>query len=302
MVDIAIVGAGPAGMAAAIYASRAGKNVVVFEGEAYGGQIINTPEVENYPGRKNFSGFEFAQELKSQMDDMGAKLEFDFIREITGNSTDGFVLHGEYGTEIDAKAVIIATGAKSRPLGVKGEEQLIGKGVSYCATCDGNFYKGKITAVIGGGNTALEDAIYLSNVCSKVYLIHRRDELRGERRLQEKLASLDNVESVLSYTVDELIYENRLNGVRLKSTKGESDITLAVDGLFVAVGQIPSSSVVSGVIDLDDSGYIIATENCHTNVEGIFVAGDVRTKKVRQLVTATSDGATAALVACDFLG
>ena len=302
MIDVAIIGAGPAGMTAAIYASRAGKNVVVFEGEAYGGQIINTPEVENYPGIKSFSGFEFAQELKEQMDAMGAKLEYDSIRSISGNARDGFVLKGEYGSVVEAASVILATGAKNRPLGVSGEEMLVGKGISYCATCDGNFYKGKKVAVVGGGNTALEDAIYLAGICEEVHLVHRREKLRGEMKLQEKLMTLSNAQLHLSAIVSEIISEDRLKGLVLKNVNDDSESTLLVDGVFVSVGQIPNSEAFRNLLTLDDGGYIVAGEDCKTNVEGIFVAGDVRTKDVRQLVTAASDGASAALVACAFLG
>jgi len=302
MADIAIIGAGTAGLTAAIYACRAGMDTVVIEAESYGGQIINTPEIENYPGIKNISGFDFATGLYEQASSLGARFEFDRINKIEGDAVGGFVLTGEYGTLIEAKALIVATGAKNRHMGLPLEEQLAGRGISYCATCDGSFFKGKDVAVFGGGNTALEDAEYLAGLCNKVYIIHRRDEFRGEKANVDRLMGHANVEACLSYVVKELKSEDgRLSSVLLESRKGEAEREISVSALFVAIGQIPSNDLVKGIVELDEAGYVKAGEDCKTSVEGIFTAGDGRTKKVRQLTTAAADGAVAATAACEFI-
>lgn len=301
MADVAIIGAGTAGLTAAIYCRRAGMDTVLYEAEAYGGQIINTPEIENYPGFMNISGFEFATKLYEQAAALGARIEFDRIVSIEGDATSGFTLKGGFGTEEKCKAVIIAAGARNRHMGIANEEELTGKGVSYCATCDGSFYKGKTVAVFGGGNTAVEDAIYLAGICSKVYIIHRREQFRAESGLVNTLLSKPNVETVLPYVVKELVRDDRLKGLVLENTSDHTTKTIDVDGLFVAIGQIPSSEPFKSVIDTDETGYIKAGENCLANVPGIFIAGDIRTKKVRQLTTAAADGAAAALAACDMI-
>ena len=301
MADIIIIGAGTAGLTAAIYAKRAGMEAVVFESDSYGGQIINTPEIENYPGIKNVSGFEFATSLHEQAVSLGARVEFDKIVSIEGTYETGFTVKGEYGTTETGKCIIIAAGARNRHMGIAGEEKFEGRGISYCATCDGSFFKGKTTAVVGGGNTALEDAVYLSDLCEKVYIIHRRDEYRADAAQVELLRSRDNIEEVLSYVVKDLKGEDRLEGLVLESRKDGSLREIAVDGVFVAIGQIPSSDLYKGLVDMDESGYIVAGEDCHTGTAGIFAAGDIRTKKVRQLTTAASDGAVAALAACDLI-
>lgn len=301
MADVAIIGAGTAGLTAAIYCRRAGMDTVIYEAEAYGGQIINTPEIENYPGFMNISGFEYATKLYEQATALGARMEFDKIVSIEGDVDSGFTLKGGFGTEEKCKAVIIAAGARNRHMGIANEEELTGKGVSYCATCDGSFYKGKTVAVFGGGNTAVEDAIYLAGICSKVYIIHRREQFRAESGLVDTLLGKPNVETVLPYVVKELVRDDRLTGLILENTKDSSSKTIDVDGLFVAIGQIPSSEPFKDLINTDDTGYIKADESCHTNVPGIFIAGDIRTKKVRQLTTAAADGATAALAACDLI-
>ncbi len=301
MADIIIIGAGTAGLTAAIYAKRAGMEAVVFESDSYGGQIINTPEIENYPGIKNVSGFEFATSLYEQAVSLGARVEFDKIVSIEGTYETGFTVKGEYGTTETGKCIIIAAGARNRHMGIAGEEKFEGRGISYCATCDGSFFKGKTTAVVGGGNTALEDAVYLSDLCEKVYIIHRRDEYRADAAQVELLRSRDNIEEVLSYVVKDLKGEDRLEGLVLESRKDGSLREIGVDGVFVAIGQIPSSDLYKGLVDMDESGYIVAGEDCHTGTAGIFAAGDIRTKKVRQLTTAASDGAVAALAACDLI-
>ena len=301
MTDIAIIGAGTAGLTAAIYARRAGMETVVYEAESYGGQIINTPEIENYPSVRNISGYEFATNLYEQAVSLGAKVEFDRIVSVEGDAASGFTLRGEYGAEQKARAVIIATGAKNRHMGIPFEDKFTGRGVSYCATCDGAFYKGKTAAVFGGGNTAVEDAIYLSALCSKVYIIHRRDEFRADAGLVSRLLSLQNIEPLMSYVVKGLEGQDRLSGLILESTKDGSEKSIDTDALFVAIGQVPSNDVFKDLIALDESGYALAGEDCFSTCEGIFIAGDNRTKKVRQLTTAAADGAIAALAACDFI-
>ena len=298
MADIIIIGAGTAGLSAAIYALRAGKSVLVFEQLAYGGQIINTPEVENYPGIKSISGFDFAQGLYEQAVALGAELKYEQVSGIE----DGAVKKVKTsGGEYECKAVILATGAKNRPLGLDREQELIGSGISYCATCDGAFFKGRAVAVNGGGNTALEDALFLSNYCSKVYLIHRRDEVRGEAKQVEKLKTKENIEFVLNSTITELVGEGDLSGVKVHDKVSGEDKLIEVEGLFIAIGQMPENAAFAPLIELDKGGYIVAGEDCRTNVEGIFAAGDCRTKTVRQLTTAAADGAVAALAACAYI-
>lgn len=296
--DIVIIGAGPAGLTAAIYARRASKSVLALEAKSYGGQIINTQDIENYPAESHISGFDFATKLYEQATELGAEVEFEKAIEIKDNKSYKTVVteDGEY----EAGAVIIATGSENRKLGLENEEELIDKGVSYCATCDGAFYKGKKVAVVGGGNTALEDALYLSNVAEKVYLIHRRDEFRGAGASVEKLKEKQNVEFILNSVVTKLLANDKLQALEVTNSDG-SIRTIEVDGVFVAVGRAPENRGFAKLVELDDAGYVVASENCHTNTEGIFVAGDTRTKEVRQLVTATSDGAIAATEAIKYL-
>lgn len=299
MYDIAIVGAGTAGLSAAIYGVRAGKSVIIFEALTYGGQIINTPEVENYPGIKQISGFEFATNLYQQAMDLGAVLEYEKVIRIEDQ--------GEYKTlmtengSYEAKSVILATGAKNRPLGLEKETELIGAGISYCATCDGAFFRGKDVAVVGGGNTALEDAAFLSGYCRSVAVIHRRDQFRGEEKSVEKLRKKENVRFILDSRVIRLNGETKLESIVVEHMKTGETETIPVDGLFVAIGQVPDNEAFSDLVDIDGSGYIKAMETCETNVPGIFTAGDCRTKKVRQLATAAADGAIAALAACEYI-
>ena len=299
MTDIIIVGAGTAGLSAAIYGVRAGKSVIVFESEVYGGQIVNTPEIENYPGIKNISGFEFATNLYEQATELGAEVKFEKVIGIEEAGAEKRVVtdQGSY----PCKSVILATGAKNRPLGIAREVELTGAGVSYCATCDGAFFRNKEVAVNGGGNTALEDALYLSNFCSKVYLIHRRDAFRGEEKQVQALKNKSNVEFVLNATIKELLGEDRLSGVVVVDKLTGEERQIPVEGLFVAIGQIPENTAFAAQVTLDDKGYISAQEDCRTKSNGIFVAGDCRTKTVRQLATAASDGAIAALAACEYL-
>ena len=300
MTDIIIIGAGTAGLTAGIYAARAGKSALILEAIAYGGQIINTPDIENYPGIAHISGFDFAQNLYDQAVALGVKVVFEGAAKIAdGGAVKTVTTTG--GSVYECKAVILATGAKNRHLGLAREEKLTGKGVSYCATCDGMFFRGKDVAVNGGGNTALGDALYLAGICRKVYVIHRRDKFRGAETDAEKLAKLDNVEFVLNSTVSALNGENRLESIDVTSKADGSVRNIPVSALFVAIGQAPDNGAFADLIALDERGYIEAGENCRTNREGIFTAGDCRTKALRQLTTAAADGAMAATAACEYI-
>ena len=298
--DIAIIGAGPAGLTSAIYARRAEKKVIVFEKKTFGGQIVNATDIENYPGAFHLSGFELAKKMYEQAVELGAEFEFLEVKEIKDGDEKEIVT--EDGSFF-AKTIIIATGAKNRELGLENERELIGHGVSYCATCDGAFYRDKTVAIQGGGNVALEDAIYLSKVCKEVFLIHRGEKFRAETKLVDNLKNLNNVKTIMNSRVVELLTNENGN---LKAVKIEDQISketreLEADGLFIAIGQVPDTAELSNLLALDDFGYIESNENCQTNVSGIFVAGDCREKNVRQLVTATNDGAISALSAIKYL-
>ena len=291
MYDIIIIGAGPAGLTAALYALRANKKVLVFEAKSYGGQIVNAATVENYPGIESISGFDYATNLYNQVKKLGCEVKFETVERVT---EDKHVVTNE--GEYDAKAVIIATGATNRKLNIDGEEEFIGRGVSYCASCDGNFYKGKDVAVNGGGNTALEDALYLADIVNKVYLIHRRDEFRGESKLVSDLKEKENVEFILNSTVKSINGDKKLESITIENKDGNTrDIKL--DGLFIAIGQEPRNQVFSNVADINEYGYIESPDGVHTKVDGIYVAGDTRVKTLRQLTTAVSDGSIAATMA-----
>ena len=294
MFDVIIVGAGPAGMTAAIYARRASKSVLVLEAKSYGGQIINTPDIENYPVEAHISGFDFATKLYEQAKGLGA--EFKFEKVVGLRDENGVKRVVTTKNEYEAKTVILATGSENRKLGVEGEDALVGRGISYCATCDGAFFRKKTVAVVGGGNTALEDALYLADLAEKVYLIHRRDTFRGEDATVKKLAARENVEFVYNSTVTALHAEKRLNAIDVTNKDG-SVRTIEVTGLFVAVGRIPENQNFASLVELDSAGYVVAGEDCRTKTPGVFVAGDNRTKNVRQLVTAAADGAVAATAA-----
>ena len=298
MYDIIIIGAGPAGMSAAIYAKRAKKNVLVIEALTYGGQIVNTLDIENYPAEAHISGFDFSTKLFNQAKELGAEFIFEKVFEITNKEDYKEVRTNN--NKYQAKAIIIATGAKNRKLGLDKEDDYIGKGISYCATCDGNFYKKKEVAVVGGGNTAIEDASYLSNIASKVHLIHRRDEFRASAKEVDLVKNNPNIEIHYNSVITEFMGDNHIEKIKLLVNEEEVE-ELNVSGVFIAVGQTPSNEIFRGLIDMDDNGYIIAGEDCHTNIEGIYVAGDNRKKELRQLVTATSDGAIAATEAVKYL-
>ena len=300
MIDVIIVGAGPAGLSAAIYVQRSGKKAVCLEALVVGGQIVNTPDIANYPGIKKTSGFEFSMGLYEQATELGAEVEYEKAVSIKKEEDDFHVLT-ESGKVFTSKAVIIATGAKNRHLGIDKEEALTGHGISYCATCDGAFYKKKDVAVNGGGNTALEDALFLSNYCNKVYIIHRRDEFRGEPDSLEAVKSKENVELVLNSTIDEIKGDTALEAVVVKNKETGELREIPVAGLFIAIGQEPDNKDFEDVALLDKAGYIDAGEDCKTKTPGVFVAGDCRTKSVRQLTTAASDGAVAALAACAYI-
>jgi thioredoxin reductase (NADPH) len=296
--DIIVIGAGPAGLTSAIYARRANKSVLVLEAKSYGGQIINTLDIENYPGEEHISGFDFATKIYNQAKNLGADIVFEKVVDIKNHEKEKEVITSK--NTYKTKSIIIATGSENRKLGLDNEDALVGKGISYCATCDGAFYRKKTVAVVGGGNTALEDALYLSDIVNKVYLIHRRDEFRGEESTVNLLKEKAKVEFIYNSNVTKLNANERLENIEVTNKNGEIS-TIEVDGLFVAVGRIPENQNFSKTIKLDNSGYIISDEKCHTNVDGIFVAGDNRVKDVRQLVTATSDGAIAATEAIKYI-
>ncbi len=297
MKDVIIIGAGPAGLTAAIYALRAGKSVLLLEAKAYGGQIINTPEIDNYPAMPHVSGFEFASKLYEQAMSFGAEIVYEAACSIEDNGGTKTVTTTK-NNKYEGKAVIIATGAKNRPMGLDREQELIGRGVSYCATCDGMFYRKKEVAVFGGGNTAVEDALFLSQYCAKVYVVHRRDKFRADASDVEKLRARENVEFVLDSTVTRLIGEEKLSAIEVTNKNDGSKREIPVSGLFVAIGQMPDNGAFADTVDLDEKGYVASGENCRTKTSGVYTAGDCRTKEVRQLTTAAADGAVAALAAC----
>lgn len=300
MTDIAVIGGGIAGLTAAIYARRTGKTVTVLEKDCLGGQITYSPLVENYPGIAQMSGEELAEKLQDQAEALGAEIEYSEVLSIEQDE-DGFLIHGD--EDLHAKAVILAVGAAHRKLGLEGEDELTGCGISYCAVCDGAFYEGADVAIVGGGNTALQDALFLSNVCSSVTVIHRRDEFRGDASLVQRLKERANVRFCMSCIPTRLeAGDGELHGVALWNLKSETESILPVKALFVAVGQVPQTESFSGFIGTDKAGYLSAGENCESNIPGIFIAGDCRTKEIRQLTTAAADGAVAALAACRFIG
>lgn len=290
--DLIIVGSGPAGLSAAIYAKRAGLSVIVLEKTGIaGGQILSTYEVDNYPGLPGVSGFDLGDSFRRHAEKLGVSIQ---EAEVTGvlDQGDMKMVMADTGNYI-GRAVIIATGAHNALLGVPGEEELTGMGVSYCATCDGAFFRGRQVAVIGGGDVAVEDAIFLARTCEKVTLIHRRDSLRAAKLLQENLQKLSNVEIIWDTTVEEIQGEEQVECLLLKNQKTGEESKLQVAGVFIAVGTVPDTDMVKGVVEMDEKGYIVAGEACETNVPGIFVAGDVRTKQLRQVITAAADGANA---------
>ncbi len=298
MYDIIIIGAGPAGLTAALYALRADKSVLVLEKGTFGGQITYSPQIENYPGFAQMSGNEFAEKLIDQVLNQGAEIEMETVTEIRDNGATKTVVTED--GEHEAKAVIIATGVKHRQIGLPNENELVGSGISYCAVCDGAFFKNQTVAVLGGGNSALQEAVLLSEGCSKVYVVQNLDYFTGEARLVEKLKAKDNVELITGTVISAIHGTDSLESLTLKKNDG-SESELKVDGLFVAIGLIPNNSAFAEIAGLDEWGYIDSDEACLTRTAGVFTAGDCRKKQIRQITTATADGSVAALAACRYI-
>ena len=297
MKDIIIIGGGIAGLTAAVYALRSGKTVLVFEKKAYGGQISQSHAVENYPGFKNISGAELSMNLHTQAKDFGCELKNEIVTKVEDGETKKVITNkGEY----EAKAVIFALGAEPRKSGLENEQILIGRGLSYCAVCDGNFFRGRETMVVGGGSTAVQDALYLAEICKKVYLVHRREGFRAEESLVAKLREKDNVEFILDSVLVSAVASPLLKNVTVKNVKTDEEREIAVNGLFLAIGQVPSTKDFADILPLDEYGYVLAGEDCKVK-DGIYIAGDCRKKPVRQLTTAAADGTVAATLACEEL-
>ncbi len=294
MYDIVIVGAGPAGLTAAIYARRSNKSVLVFDAKGYGGQILDATTIVNYPGIQSISGLEYAKSLFEQAKSFGTLFKFEKVIDV--DKVDNEIIVKTEKSEVKAKALIIATGAKSRPLGIADENKFVGRGVSYCATCDGHFFKNKDVAVIGGENPALEFAIYLADICNKVYLIYKKSELGGEESLVDKVKNLDNIEIITNGSVEKINGDNLVQSIDV--LVGEENRNIELSGIFVANGHMPENGNFAKLVDIDDNGYIIADENCKTKTPHVYVAGDNRAKYLRQLTTAVADGSNAATYAC----
>lgn len=299
MYDVIIIGSGPAGLTAALYARRAEKTVLILEKGAFGGRITHSPQVENYPGVESASGNELAEKFINQALGHGAEIDSATVVGIRdlGKSK---IVETEEG-ELEAKAVIIAVGVERRKAGLPGEDELAGAGVSYCAVCDGAFFRGGTVAVLGGGNSALQQAVMLSEICKKVYVIHRSASFTGEARLARKLKTRENVEFIMETVVSELKGKTELESVTLRGTSGGAETELKIDGLFIAIGLVPDNAAFADAAGLDERGYIDSDESCLTKTPGIFAAGDCRRKKVRQATTAAADGSAAALAACEYI-
>ncbi|MBQ3236602.1 MAG: thioredoxin-disulfide reductase [Oscillospiraceae bacterium] len=299
MYDIIIIGAGTAGLTAAIYGQRAGLSCKVFEKYAPGGQIVNSPSIENYPGMYGVSGYDYSMALLEQAQKLGAEVEF---AEVTGVDFSGKTKKVITSAEdFEAKAVIIANGAARRKIGCKGEEEFGGRGVSYCATCDGSFFRGKTVAVVGGGESAFEEAEYLAEICDKVYLIHRRDVFTAAKTAVDSLLKKKNVTLLTNSVIEEIKGENAVSSAVIKNRANQSKVEVPLSAVFVAIGLVPENGLYKDVLTLDEYGYFDAAEDCKTNIEGVFAAGDTRKKQLRQLVTAASDGAAAATAAANYI-
>lgn len=298
MKDVLIIGAGPAGLTAAIYACRAGLSVGIVEKNIYGGQTAIIDMIENYPGFKKISGFEFSTVLHDQVESLGAEFIFNQVNEVDFNGVEKTLVM-EDGKTYSASTIIVANGLKRRKLGCRGEDKLLGKGVSYCATCDGAFFKDKVVVVVGGGNTAIEDSLYLSNICKKVILVVRKDHFRAEKTLSDAVFNKSNIDVKFNTNVKEILGEKVVNEVILNCEEAEESIS--VDGVFIAVGYQPDNEMFRNKIDMNTSGYFVAGEDCITNVPGVFVAGDCRIKPLRQIATAVSDGAVAGNAAASYV-
>lgn len=298
--DVVIIGGGPAGYTAALYASRAGLDTLVLEKFSVGGQMTLTDAIDNYPGfEEGIDGISLGFKMQQGAERFGAKTEYDEITAV--DLKDKIKIIKGASNEYRSKTVIIATGANPRELGLEKEAELTGRGVHYCAHCDGRFYKDKVVAVIGGGNSAASDALYLSGLAKKVYLIHRRDSLRAEKIYHKPLSESKSVEFIWNSAVEEIFSENRVKGVKIRNLRNSQVSELECDGVFVSIGRKPSTELFEGQLEIDAYGYIVANESCRTNLEGVFAAGDVRVKPFRQIVTAVSDGATAAHFAEEYI-
>lgn len=301
MYDLIIIGAGPAGLSAAVYGRRAGLELIVIEQMPMGGgQVVDTYEVDNYLGMPGINGFDLAQKFRSHADGLGVVFRSGRVTAIRDEGAFKAVETAD-GVSYEARTLILAGGAEHAKLGVPGEEKYRGQGVSYCATCDGAFFKKRDVAVVGGGDVAVEDAVYLSRFCRKVYLIHRRDSLRAAKSLQEKLFSCENAELVWNSTLQEIRGTDLVEGIRIRQRGEDTEREIAVEGVFIAVGMRPNTEIYRGTVACDDGGYLVAGEDCATSVPGIFAAGDIRTKVLRQIVTAVSDGACAVASAEKYL-
>ena len=299
MHDIIIIGAGPAGITAAIYALRAGVSVTIFDRNLYGGQAAITAQIENYPAIKSITGAMFAQKLYQQAIDLNANILFEEVTSV--DFSDAFQTITTNKNTYTAKTVIVATGVKRRELNCEGEKKFTGKGVSYCATCDGAFFRNKNVVVVGGGNTALEDALFLSNQCRNVTLIHRRDTFRAEKHLVDAVLSRDNITILYDSNVKCIKGNQAVNAIDVYHTKQNQTTTIETDGVFIAIGYEPDNEMVSHYLNVNTEGYIVSNEYCHTNIEGVFVAGDTRTKPLRQIITACADGAVAGVSAVSYI-
>ena len=301
MYDIIIVGGGPAGLTAAVYALRAGKNVVVIEKNGFGGQIAYSPKVENIPGTQQISGSQFAEQLVEQAMNLGADVELETVTEVR-KENDIFYVTTEEGSTFEGKTVILAVGVKHRMLGLPGEHELVGNGLSFCAVCDGAFYTGQEVAMIGGGNSALQEALLLSEVCKKVTIVQNLADFTGEKKLSDALLEKENVTAMFSTVVTGYLTNNgALSGLQLRNTETGEETTISVDGAFLAVGLVPENDAFAHLAQLNDWGYFDSGEDCCTATPGVFVAGDCRSKRIRQVVTASADGAVAAMAACRYL-
>ena len=301
MYDLIIVGSGPAGLSAAVYGSRAGLNLLVLEEKPMsGGQVLNTYEVDNYLGMPGINGFDMGMKFREHVDRMGVVCKTAAVTAVTDRGQSKVVETAD-GTVYEARTLILATGAEHAMLNIPGEEEYRGKGVSYCATCDGAFFKGRDVAVVGGGDVAVEDAVYLARICRKVYLVHRRESLRAARSLQNKLADCDNVEILWNRTLSAVSGAELVEKITLRQVKDGTEEELPVDGVFIAVGMRPNTKAFLDNVPCDEKGYVLAGEDCVTKVPGIFAAGDLRTKQVRQIITAVADGACAVVSAERYL-
>ena len=301
MYDIIVVGGGPAGLTAAVYALRAGKNVLVIEKNGFGGQIAYSPKVENIPGTIQISGTEFADQLTEQAMHLGAEMELETVASVE-KEKGSFKVKTEEGSTFEAGAVILAVGVKHRMLGLPNEQELVGKGISFCAVCDGAFYTGQETVMVGGGNSALQEALLLSEVCSRVTVVQNLAFFTGEKKLADALQAKENVQVYFSTVVDAYLSENgNLTGLQVRNTETGAQHTIPADGVFLAVGLVPENGAFASLAKLDERGYFASAEDCMTATEGLFVAGDCRNKAIRQVVTAAGDGAVAAMAACRYL-